>query len=85
MSRGSGGLGLGVGYIIKLQLLTMVIRVRFTKKVMTELRLEGGEKVSQAGNWGRRKHFRQREELGHRPWRRSIPGMFEEHNGGEFS
>lgn len=63
----------------------MVIRVCFTKKVMTELRLKGGEKVSQAGNWGRRKHFRQREELGHRPWRRSIPGMFEEHNGGEFS
>lgn len=62
--------------------ITVVIRVCFTEKVVTEPRLKGSERVSQAEKW-RRKHFRQREELGYRPQNRSIRGMFEEQNGGD--
>lgn len=46
--------------------LTRVIRVCFTKKVVTEPRLKGGARVSQAENWRRRKHFRQMQQLGHK-------------------
>lgn len=60
----------------------MMIRVCFTEKEVTEPRLKGSERVSQAQKW-RRKHFRQRKELGHKPWSRRIHGMFEEQNHGD--